>query len=67
MRSYPERAEVAVDVVPNVDFAIRCVPQLHASAMLREEHNLLYRGPLDISLADDHYRIRVESAREDLL
>jgi hypothetical protein len=64
----PEYDEAAVDVVPNVDFAIRCVAQLRAgpihSATLAGDGSL-FRGPLDISLAGDRYRIRVESAGED--
>jgi hypothetical protein len=64
--NYPE---LTVEAVPQIDFAVRCVPGLRAGrihSVITNQVDLKHDGPLSIVLANQRYTIRVQSAREDL-
>ncbi len=64
-----EFPEVTVESVPQVTFAVRCVSGLRAGPIshARVVNDTLRPGsPLEISLGQRRYELRLESAREDL-
>ena len=61
--------EVTVQSVPDVTFAVRCIPGLRAGGIRAADvvnHELNYRGPLSISLGERRYQLRLQTVREDL-
>jgi nucleoid-associated protein YgaU len=63
-----DEEEVTVESIPNVPFAMRCVdvPTAHVQPAGVVNHDLLYTGPLRITLGDRRYEVQVRSARKDL-
>ena len=62
-------AELTVQSVPIVDFAVRCIQGLRAGpirSVVTEERDLIYDGPLTVDLENKQYKIYVKSARKDL-
>lgn len=65
----PEEPELAVEIVPAVDFAVRCVPGLTAGAIYSAPQvsaDLLRDGAFGVALRDRDYEILVQSKRDDL-
>jgi hypothetical protein len=61
--------EVYVQSIPEVTFAVRCVSGLRAGRIQSAgvtNHDLLYDGPLSISLRDLRYEIRVDAKDSSL-
>jgi hypothetical protein len=68
-RNGPDEAdEVTVESIPEVPFAMRCipVPTAHIRSADVVNHDLSYSGPLRITLGDRRYDLRVWSSRLDL-
>jgi hypothetical protein len=63
-----EDAEVTVESIPEVPFAMRCIPV--PTAYIRSagvvNHDLIYSGPLRIPLGDRRYDLRVRGSSQDL-
>jgi hypothetical protein len=62
-------AELTVESVPKVDFAVRCVPGLdegRIQSVLAEQTDLVYDGPLSLSLGGRQYHISVRSSDKSL-
>ena len=59
-----EEEEVTVESLPEVTFAVRCIPGLRAGQIHNaglSNHDLHYDGPLDLSLGKLRYELRVEA------
>jgi hypothetical protein len=59
-----EDEEVTVQSIPEVAFAVRCIPAVRAGSIQSAgvtNHDLLSRGPLDISLGTRRYRLHVQA------
>jgi hypothetical protein len=64
-----EEGEVSVKSIPDVSFAVRCIPQLRAGRIQATpvaNESLEPGHALKISLNSRHYELRLESARPDL-
>lgn len=61
--------EVTVESIPDVTFAVRCIPNLRGGRMQPTRvlnASLEPMRPLKISLGPRHYELRLQSARKDL-
>jgi hypothetical protein len=63
-----EDDEVTVESIPEVPFAMRCipVPTAHIRSAGIVNHDLEYSGPLRITLGDRRYDLRVRRSGQDL-
>jgi hypothetical protein len=74
VRDLPKRheddpEEVTVERIPDVTFAVRCMPPLRAGPIRSAgvtNHELHHDGPLQLSLGERQYELRLQTAREDL-
>ena len=62
-------ADVTVESIPRVDFAVRCVPglrpgKIHDAGVAN--HSLLYEGPLVVFLGKRRYELRVQAVHPHL-
>ena len=61
--------DVTVESLPDVTFAVRCIPRLRAGRIQTTgvvNESLEPQRPLKMSLGSRHYELRLQSAREDL-